>query len=64
MNHNQMEFKFTKKAKWLSVNGCSIYSSLSESTIRRSIAKGYLKANKVGGKWLIKDLWLETFLCQ
>ena len=30
MNHNQMEFKFTKKAKWLSINGCSIYSSLSK----------------------------------
>ena len=47
---------------WLSVKGTAIYSGLSESTIRRAIQSGTLKANKVGGKWLVKETWLETYL--
>jgi len=48
--------------KWLSIKGCAQCSGLSESTIRRAIQSGQLKANKVGGKWLIKDSWLERYL--
>ena len=48
--------------QWLSIKGCTQYSGLSESTIRRAIQAGILKANKVGGKWLIKASWLERYL--
>ena len=48
--------------QWLSIKGCTQYSGLSESTIRRAIQAGTLKANKVGGNWLIKASWLERYL--
>ena len=48
--------------QWLSIKSCTQCSGLSESTIRRAIQAGILKANKVGGKWLIKASWLEKYL--
>ena len=48
--------------QWLSIKSCTQCSGLSESTIRRAILVGTLKANKVGGKWLIKASWLERYL--
>jgi excisionase family DNA binding protein len=36
-------------------------SGLSDSTIRRAIISGELKANKKG-KWIIKSQWLEKYL--
>ena len=48
--------------QWLSIKSCTQCSGLSESTIRRAIQSGTLKANKVGGKWLIKSAWLEKYL--
>ena len=47
---------------WLSIKDSVEYSGLSESTIRRAIQVGTLKANKVGGKWLIKSEWLNRYL--
>ena len=47
---------------WLSIKGCTQCSGLSDSTIRRAIRAGTLKANKVGGKWLVKESWLEKYL--
>ena len=49
---------------WLSIKDCIECSGLSESTIRRAMQSGQLKANKVGGKWLIRCQWLETYLTQ
>ena len=48
--------------RWLTIKDCVATSNLSDSTIRRSIISGSLKANKVGGKWLVKGIWLESFL--
>ena len=48
--------------RWLTIKDCVATSKLSDSTIRRSIISGSLKANKVGGKWLVKEIWLESFL--
>ena len=48
--------------RWLTIKDCVATSKLSDSSIRRSIISGNLKANKVGGKWLIKETWLETYL--
>ena len=48
--------------KWLSKKDCVEYSGLRKSSIRRAIQAGTLKANKVGGKWLIKASWLEKYL--
>ena len=50
--------------QWLSIKGCVERSGLSDSSIRRAIQSGQLKANKVGGKWLIRCQWLETYLTQ
>ena len=49
-------------SQWLSIKGCTQCSGLSDSTIRRAIQAGTLKANKVGGKWLIRHQWLESYL--
>ncbi len=61
---NEIKSLINKNApqKWLSIKSCTQYSGLSESTIRRAIQAGTLKANKVGGKWLIKSKWLERYL--
>ena len=48
--------------RWLTIKDCVATSNLSDSTIRRSIISGSLKANKVGGKWLVKEIWLESYL--
>ena len=48
--------------RWLTIKDCVATSNLSDSSIRRSIMRGSLKANKVGGKWLIKETWLESYL--
>ena len=48
--------------QWLSIKDCVRVSGLSESSIRRAIQAGTLKANKVGGKWLVKEIWLESYL--
>jgi len=48
--------------RWLTIKDCVATSTLSDSSIRRSIISGSLKANKVGGKWLIKETWLESYL--
>ena len=47
--------------KWLSIRDAVRISGLSESSIRRAISSGQLKANKKG-KWLIKASWLERYL--
>ena len=49
-------------SQWLSIKSCTQCSGLSDSTIRRAIQSGTLKANKVGGNWLIKASWLERYL--
>ena len=48
--------------RWLTIKDCVVTSTLSDSSIRRSIMNGSLKANKVGGKWLVKEIWLQTYL--
>ena len=62
LNEIKALIKTNVPQKWLSIKDCVKYSGLSESTIRRAIQSGYLKANKVGGKWLIKSEWLERYL--
>ena len=47
--------------KWMSIKDCVRISGLSESSIRRAISMGALKANKKG-RWLIKASWLEKYL--
>ena len=47
--------------KWLSVKDCVRISGLSESSIRRAISSGRLKANKKG-RWILKSEWLEKYL--
>jgi len=52
-----------KDDSWMSIKTVSIYSSLSESTIRRAINKGHLKVYRSTGKLLFKrsevDRWLK-----
>ena len=56
------EIKSLISPNWLTIKSSVNYSGLSESTIRRAIQTGHLKANKVGGKWLIKSEWIERYL--
>ena len=48
-------------SRWLSIKDAVRISGLSESSIRRAISMGALKANKKG-LWLIKTLWREKYL--
>ena len=59
---NEIKSIINNVPQWLSIKSCTQCSGLSESTIRRAIQAGTLKANKVGGKWLIKTSWLERYL--
>ena len=49
--------------RWLTIKEVCQYSSLSESTVRRAIRKGTLKASNSTGKLLFKvssvDRWLN-----
>ena len=47
--------------QWLSIKDAVRISGLSESSIRRAISMGALKANKKG-RWIIKASWLEKYL--
>ena len=48
--------------QWLSLKDSVKYSGLSESSLRRAIWQGKLKANKPGGKYIIRVSWLEKYL--
>ena len=48
--------------RWLTIKDCVAISTLSDSSIRRSIMNGSLRASKVGGMWLVKEIWLQTYL--
>ena len=62
LNEIKALIKTNAPQKWLSIKDCVKYSGLSESTIRRAMQSGQLKANKVGGKWLIRNQWLQSYL--
>ena len=51
--------------RWLSIKQIIEYSGLSDSTIRRAIRKGVLKAGNRGGKLLFKkeniDSWIKGY---
>ncbi len=47
---------------WLDIKKAIQYSSLSNSTLKRAIRRGNLKASKVSGKILIKSDWLDQYL--
>jgi len=48
--------------RWLGIKDVCKYSSLSESTIRREITKGHLKASRKTGKLLFKVSDVERWL--
>jgi len=49
--------------RWMNIRGVTDYTSVSESTIRRAVRKGSLKASTSTGKLLFKvsdvDRWLN-----
>ena len=49
---------------WLNIREVASYASVSESTIRRAVKRGNLKASQVTGKLLFKvssvDRWLSN----
>ena len=47
---------------WMDINDVVHYASLSESTIRRAVAKGELKVSKATGKLLFKIDWVDRWL--
>lgn len=54
----------TNKIKngWMDLKDASEYSSLSKSTLNRSINRGLLKSSKITGKTLVKIEWIDRFL--
>ena len=57
LNHNK------KSERWLCIKDVSRYTSMSDSTIRRAVKRGTLKASNSTGKLLFKvssvDRWLN-----
>ena len=51
------------ESKWMSIKDVTSYASISESTVRRAVKGGSLKASQNTGKLLFKateiDKWLE-----
>ena len=73
INHDLIPFKeqldsIEKKVdgkysrKFLEINQVSHLTSLSQSTIRRAIARGELKCSKKLGKLLFKVEWVDNWL--
>ena len=48
--------------RWMNINEVVHYTSLSESTIRRAVARGSLKVSHTTGKLLFKTEWLDKWL--
>ena len=47
---------------WLSLKDCVKFCGLSESSLRRAIWSGRLRAKKPQGKYVIRVDWLEKYL--
>ena len=47
---------------WMDINKVVHYTSLSESTIRRAVARGSLKVSRTTGKRLFKTKWVDKWL--
>ena len=56
--------KYKVSDRWLNIREVASYASVSESTIRRAVKRGNLKASQVTGKLLFKvssvDRWLSN----
>jgi len=48
--------------RWMDINEVVHYTSLSESTIRRAVARGSLKVSQTTGKLLFRTEWLDKWL--
>lgn len=51
-----------KTSRWMSIKDVVQYTSMSESTIRRAVQKGELKASHATGKLLFKASDIERWL--
>ena len=60
VNVNYYQTKFNNK--WININEVSEYTSLSQSTIRRAVKQGRIKASKVTGKLLFKISSIDDWL--
>ena len=47
---------------WMNIDEVVHYTSLSESTIRRAVARGSLKVSRTTGKLLFKTGWVDNWL--
>ena len=50
------------KNRWMDIHEVVKYTSVSESTIRRAVAKGELKVSKATGKLLFQIKWIDKWL--
>ena len=50
------------KNRWMDIKEACKYASVSDSTLRRGVAKGELKVSKATGKLLFKIDWIDKWL--
>jgi len=50
------------KNRWMDIKEACKYASVSDSTLRRAVAKGELKVSKATGKLLFKIDWVDRWL--
>ena len=48
--------------QWLSISDCVKASPFSDSTIRKAIRSGSLRATKPLGKYIVRRDWFDEFL--
>jgi len=48
--------------QWLSISDCVKASPFSDSTIRKAIKEGSLRATKPLGKYIVRRDWFDDFL--
>ena len=51
-----------RRSDWMDIKEACKYASVSDSTLRRAIAKGELKVSKATGKLLFKIDWVDRWL--
>ena len=47
---------------WMDIKGACKYASVSDSTLRRAVAKGELKVSRAAGKLLFQSKWIDKWL--
>ena len=58
----QLDLIVKERECWMDVKEAAKYAKVSETTIRRAVAKGELKVSRKTGKLLFRRYWINNWL--